>query len=83
MVKSLSTLAGIAAIAFATSAGTAAADCFGSHKNVTASVSEPQEGSAMSTFDGQLPPLAEQTAEEAQVAEAPTTGTPESERDQK
>jgi hypothetical protein len=83
MVKSLSTLAGIAAIAFAASAGIAAADCFGGHKNVTASVSEPQEGSAMSTFDGQLPQIEEQTAEEAQVAEAPSPATAEGERDQK
>lgn len=79
MVRLLST---IAVIAFAASAGTAAAECFGSHKDVTASVSQPQDGPAMSTHDGKLPSTAEETADEAKVAEAPATSGDQTAADQ-
>jgi len=68
MVRLLST---VAAIVFAASTGTALADCFGGHDQTTASISQPKEGAAMSTHEGQLPTLAEEKAEEAKVAEAP------------
>lgn len=78
MARIVSTLAGVAAVAFAASAGTAAADCFSGHKDVTASVSQPQDNAAMSTYDGQqpaaadqLPPSSEEAADAAKVAETP------------
>lgn len=83
MVRSLSTIAGIAAFAFAASAGTAAADYFGAHSDVTASVSQPKEGAAMSTFEGQLPTIEDERAQEAQVAEAPAADTTGSDQDKK
>jgi hypothetical protein len=70
MVRLLST---VAVIAFAASAGTAVADCFDAHQQTTASTSQPQDGAAMSTHDGQLPPLTQETADEAKVAKAPDT----------
>lgn len=82
MARILSTLAGVAAIALAASAGTAAADCFGGHKDVTASVSQPQDGAAMSTFDGKLAPVAPETADEAKVAETVSTSGEQASTDQ-
>ena len=64
-------LATVAAVALAASTGTALADCFGAHQQTTASIAQPKEGAAMSTFDGKLQPLAEEKADEAKVAEAP------------
>ena len=79
MVRLVSTLA---IVAFAASAGTAAAECFGGHKDVTASVSQPQEGAAISTYDGKLP-LSEQPADEAKAADAPAAEPTEAEQDKK
>jgi hypothetical protein len=84
MARIVSTLAGVAAIALAASAGTAAAECFGAHKDVTASVSQPQEGPAVSTYDGQPASASERPAEEAKLAQAPrTSGDATAEKDKK
>jgi hypothetical protein len=56
-----------AAAALALMATAAQADCYGNH-NVTASAEKPQEGVAMSTYDGAAAPPV--VTEEAKPAEA-------------
>jgi hypothetical protein len=59
-----------AAAALALMATAAQADCYGGH-DVTASAEKPQEGVAMSTYDGTTaPPVA---TDEAKPAKASTT----------